>query len=284
MTVRLSERAMRASLRVGTWAANLTDREVTQDTGQRYDAKTGAGRYTKQLVAHKYLRHVTAPISRAQSTHRLLTLPWDDDARILSSAGYQTYTQYMRVARLDIEKAADEFCNGIIKEAIVEAETRLGKMFNADEYPSADEIRKKYYIDVEFSPLPEGGDFRTKLSDNAVKSIVKDIERRERERTKKALAEVFERVAKVTGNMVERLRNPQAKFQDSLVFNVSELANLLPKLNITDDKRLNELQQKMLNDLTAHSPEVLRTDTNVRQKTADKADKILAKVNQYLAA
>jgi hypothetical protein len=144
-------------------------------------------------------------------------------------------------------------------------------------------------VDVEIKPIPEAGDFRTKLADNTLKAITKDIERRTEERIKAAVQNCFERVADVTTKMAERLNayedaeGQQGTFRDSLVYNCVELADLLPSLNITDDPKLTDLAKQLKADLGQHSPEILRSDAKVRKQTAMKAEKLAKKVGAYLA-
>jgi hypothetical protein len=145
---------------------------------------------------------------------------------------------------------------------------------------------------VEIKPVPAAGDFRAELSDAHVKAVTKDIERRTEERLGRAMDDVFERIQDATSKMVEKLRAYKPRvigeanegvFRDSLVYNLRELAELIPALNITNDKRLDELHTRLLADCTKHEPDELREDEKLRRKTADAAEKILAKVNSYLA-
>jgi len=280
---------MLSSLHLSAWSGQAVDRQVTEETAESHNADLkDSGRYSKQLVSKKALRKVLGKIAVTRQTHKLLTLPWDDSARILSAQGYMHYTQQMRLHRLAVEAAAKEFAASFDKH-IKEAKTRLGTMFNKADYPDAGEVAKRYVVDVEIKPIPDAGDFRTKLADNTLKAITKDIERRTQERIENAVKDVFERVVAVTGKMAERLNayedaeGQEGTFRDSLVYNVAQLADLLPSLNIADDKRLDDLAKQLKADLVQHSPEVLRSDAKVRKQTALKAEKLAKKVGQYLA-
>ena len=289
---KLSERAVIAVQHIGCWSGSSHDSDITEEVSEQHNADLkDAGRYSKQLISRKFLRHVSSHAGVARRTHRLLTLPWEDNgSRILSTMGYQAYTEQMRLKRLAFEAAVGEFCQQL-PSYVEEAKKRLGSMFDSADYPVAEVIAKKFYLDVEIKPVPEAGDFRAELSNVSTAAIVKDIERRTDLRLEAAMNDVFERVADVTGKMVERLRaykpanggTVENNFRDSLVYNVKELADLLPSLNITGDKRLDDLQKRLLADLVVHSPEVLKDNDRLRAKTADAAEKILAKVNSYLA-
>lgn len=291
MSMKLNERAMLASLHTGSWSGKLVDREVTDEVADSYKAEKDAGRYSKQIVATRFLRSVNSKIDAARVAHRTLTLPWDDDGtRILSTHGYVQYTEQMRLARLAVEAASEQFLKGM-PEYIAEARTRLGNMFNNEDYPQVSDMKGKFYIDVEIKPLPEAADFRAKLTDVSVKAITKDIEARCDARLRKAMDDIYVRIADVTGKMAEKLKayEPTAgdektknNFRDTLVYNVGKVADLIPVLNITDDPRLTKLHEQLNKELLEHSPEILKADAKVRKRTADAAERIFKKVSQIL--
>src|SRR5882672_3228949 len=274
---KLNERTVLSSLHIGSWSGRSVDHEVTEEVSESHRADPKAsGHYSKQLIAVKFLKPINSKIAVARRTHRILTLPWDDDARILSTIGYQHYTEQMRLHRLGVDAGATEFCKNY-QSFIDEAKIRLGTMYDGEDYPTSEEVRKKFWLDVEIKPVPTAGDFRAELSDASVKAVVHDIENRSNKRLEKAMDDVFNRIIECTGKMAERLRayepaagGDKAKntFKDSLIYNIKELADLLPALNVTGDKRLDDLQAQLLKDLVEHSPEVLRADESKRAKTA----------------
>lgn len=290
--MKLQERALLSALHLGAWSGQAVDRVVTEEVSEAHKSDPkDSGKYSKQLISRKALREVLSKIAVTRQTHKILSLPWDDSSRILSAQGYNRYTQQMRLHRLAVEAAAKKL-GASFPEHVKEAKIRLGTMFNKDDYPDAAEVAKRYYVDVEIKPIPEAGDFRTKLADNTLKVLAKDIEKRTNDRIKLAIQDVFQRVVDVTGKMAEKLngyeeptkgKEATGLFRDSLIYNVNELAELLPSLNIVDDERLDALAKQLKTDLVAHSPEVLRTDSKLRKQTAIKADKIFKKVSSYLA-
>ena len=288
---KLSERCMLVSLSISNWSGMAIDAEVTATTNEEHKASKDAGRYNKRLVASKFFTGISGAHSKARATHRLLTLPWEDDGtRVLATTGYINYQKLMRECKLKAESEVKLFLADSAAY-VREAQTRLGDMFNADDYPDADTLKGKFAFDVEIKPLPEAGDFRAQLSNESTKAIIKDIERRTNERLENAMADVFKRIQEMVQKMAERLREytpskdgqkAQGIIRDSLVYNIHELAEFLPTLNITGDLRIDELRQQLLNELVEHSPEILRADAKVRAQTIAKADKMLKKLKGYL--
>lgn len=293
VALKLADRALLASLHVGMWSGMMTDQEVSEQVSEDYKAEKDAGRYGKRLVASKFLSHVGGKVNVARRSHRILTLPWDDNGtRILSAAGYLHYTETMRLQEQTVKAAAKEFVDQL-PNYIIEAKTRLGNMFNREDYPDAEDLRKKFYIKVELNKIPEGGDFRANLSDDAVKAIAQDIEDRSNQRIETAMQDIYLRVQDVTNKMVERLREYEPKagedapskgvFRDTLVGNINELADLIPTLNITNDPKLDALAKQLKDELVEHSPQVLRTNAKARKQTVDAAERILKKVRAFIA-
>lgn len=292
MTTKLSERALLASLRISSWSGMAVDNEVTDSIHEAHKAGKKAGRYNKRLVHNSFLSGVSGAHSAARATHRLLTLPWEDDgSRVLSAAGYLTYVQKMQACKKQAEAEVKKFLESP-SEYIAEAKVRLGDMFNEDDYPSEAILASKFAFDVEVKGLPESADFRAQLSDSHTKAIIRDIEKRTEERLQKATNDVFNRIRERVEHLRERLKEyspgtddtrTKGIIRDSAITNILELANdVLPVLNITGDQRIEDLRAKLMSDLVEHSPEILRADPAVRKATINKADAILAKVRGYM--
>ena len=289
---RLSERAMLTSLHISSYAGNMFDQQATEEFNESNNAdRKRAGRYNKKLIDPKFLSGVSAAHNNARRLHRLLTLPWDDDGtRILTTAGYLPYTEKMHDCRLKAEDEVKQFIS-TLPDAVKEAKQRLGELFNEDDYPTNDVLKSKFGFDVEIKPVPESGDFRAQLSDAQVKAIVKDIERRADQRLEKAVDDIFNRVKEAVAHLSDRLKayvpakigeKAQGRIHDTTVYNIHELAEMLPILNITNDPRIDQLRQQLTDELVEHSPEILRADTKIRQQTISKADAILKKVQKYM--
>ena len=81
--------------------------------------------------------------------------------------------------------------------------------------------------------------------------------------------------------MMEKLQDKEGIFRDSLVTNIRDLCELIPRLNFTDDARLEELRTQAEKDLAAYDPEDLRKNQFARMETADAAADLLAKMAGY---
>lgn len=292
VSMNLDERALLVKLSIGAWSARKTDREVTMEVAESHKATSDSGYFRKQLFGKEALNQIIKIAGAARASHYTLTLPWNDDgARIITTESYQEYTKVMKVHRRNFQDAVDEFIENYDKY-VKESKQRLGTMFKTEDYPAKELVRGKFTFDVEPAPLPNSRDFRAKVSDAETKAIIRDIERRTKDRLDAAMRDVWERVADVTGKMADKLANykpkegiraPEGIFKDSLVENVRKLAETLPLLNVTNDPKMESLQKELLDQLCAYEADDLRGDAKARAVTAKKAKQIFDKVSRYMA-
>jgi len=288
MTAKLCERAVLTTLRIGVWSGNKTDKEITNEINKKHNADRSAGRYNKQIVGRQFMKAITTEAASARAVHNLLTSPWGrDGTNIITNAMYQKYAEEMHLKRMGIEKAVNDFIGqndqGLPQE---EAKTRLGTMFDLADYPPTTEVKGKFTFDIEISAVPDSESLPKwmGLSEATIKKFKKEIEARTTEKLEAAMRSVYERIAEVLERMVERLRAEDANFRGSLVWNIEELAGVIPSLNIGDDKNLMKLAKEMKEQLCENSPELLRADSNLRRQTADKADALLKRIQCHLKA
>ncbi len=291
MTMRLDERALLVKLTISNWTASKTDKEVTDEVIEDQNAHAGAGRFTKKLFGKDALKQISKAVGQARIAHRTLTLPWEDNGfRIITTDGYQNYSKIMRRSRQVMEENVISFIEGY-GDFVKQAREELGKMFKADDYPTAAEAKLKFNFDVEPMPIPTSQDFRAKVSDSEAKAIAKDIERRQKARLDAAMKDVWERVADATGKMAEKLSGYEPKvglksaegvFKASLVDNVRNLAELLPSLNVNNDPELRRIHKMIMESLVEFDSDELKGDVKKRQATAKAAKQIYAKVSKYL--
>lgn len=292
----LANSAMLASVKIRCWTARKYDRRISDATNEAHNAKADAGRYNKALLGKDALATVTAISTKARTELYARTSPWmDDGPRILTAVGYLPFAREMRALRAEYGVAVSDFVASY-DDFVSEAKSRLGSMFDPADYPSADEVAKRFGFDIVIQPVPQSGDFRVTaagISDVEREAIKADIERRTADAINAAMQDVANRVVEKVGHMVEKLRaytpardtgdKAQGVFRDSLVENVRELADLLPSLNLTNDTRLDAIAARIKAELTFHDADELRDDVNARKLTADAAESILRDVNVFFA-
>ena len=212
------------------------------------------------------------------------TLPWaDNGARILPAANYWAYTQAQRDLKETFAAEVRSFCAGY-REHLAEARSRLNGLFVEADYPDPAEIDLKFAYRTGFSPLPAAEDFRVALGEGEQVHIRAQIETRLNEAAEAAGRDLWERIHKAVSCMRNRLDlyavdpvsgKAEHPFRDSLVENLRDLVELLPRLNMTGDPALETMRRRLAASLCGHDPQDLRDDGALRARTARSAEAIL---------
>jgi hypothetical protein len=277
----LSQKAMLVHLKINQWTARKFDKDATTLVASNYSIDETVGRYNKELVPKKAIRKIQKAVSALRAYHYDNTLPWGDNTRLLPAANYMAYTAEVRNLKSDFEAAVAEFVANY-QNYITEAQNRLGALFNYQEYPGISQIAGLYGVDVQINPLPEVEDFRVMLQEDDVKQIKKDIEDRMSKAQEDAMLSLWQRLYDTVSNMAKRLSDTDSTFHDTLVSNISDLVNLLPRLNIANDAGLEQMRQEIHDKLCVYSPKELRKDGIVRTQVAQDATKILEDMAGYM--
>jgi len=230
------------------------------------------------------LKEIQVAVSAARTFHMEQTLPWGENGeRLLPSRNYNDYSRRMRELKEDFDRAVDAFVTNY-PEVIFEAKRTLGGLFRRGDYPDREEVRDKFAFRTVISPVPLADDFRVSLASDEVSAIQREIEQRLAQSNAAATADLWKRLYEVVEHMVERLSDPDAIFRDSLIGNMVKLTELLPKLNLYDDPRLETMRRRIEASLCSYSPDQLRKDKTVRKQAATDAWDVLTDMAGYMEA
>lgn len=288
----LTEKAMLAGLNIAQWSARKHDKRVSDKVARDHETSADAGRYNKTLIAKDALGEISSLANEARSHHYTNTLPWGDNGvRILPAANYWDYVQAQRVYKERFGAAVHAFSDNY-PDYVAEAQCRLKKLFNHGDYPLPDELAAKFHYEIAFSPLPDANDFRVSLGENEETHIRAEIERRMTRATEAAMRDLWQRVFDAVSHMRDRLGRydvdpagrVQNPFRDTLVGNLRDLAELLPKLNVLGDPALDDMRRRLVSSLCVHDAQDLRDDASLRRDVARGADEILADMAGYVGA
>jgi hypothetical protein len=279
----LSRKATLVAVVARVWTARKLDRKVTDKVNREHHASADAGRFNKLLVNAKHLEKITAIVGKARKLHYAMTKAWADDGlRILPNVLHQKFGNEFRLLKREFEPAVDEFCRDYPR-FVEERERALGDMFNAADYPSPEEIRSKFELDVKTFPVPEADDFRSDVLDaDTIADIKRELEVTSENVLQGAMSDTVKQMVDVVSHMNEKLKTYGTSadgkknfFTDSLVGNVRELAELLPAFNFTNDPALTAVANRIKAELCVEEAETLRKSETVRESVQKSADDIL---------
>ena len=101
-------------------------------------------------------------------------------------------------------------------------------------------------------------------------------------RSRRGTEDLWVRLKDVVSHMVERLKEPESRFHASLVTNVFELVDLLPRLNVNQDEELNRFAEEIKDRLCGFTARDLKKNEILRVATANDAAQILTEMDAVL--
>lgn len=285
-------RAMLIAVTVHRWKPRVTDDEVGAKIAKDYNASATVGNYRKRLFPKETFFDTASVENEIRREFWERTLPWSDDTgRILQNIGFKAFMEKMHelTNKFDAEWKKVLPDQAAYDKLKAKAKAEFGSLYDETLYPSFEDACKKFGVEIRVNPIHAGEDFRVDLAEVEVERIRRDIDERAAQTIENAMKEVWGRLRDVVEKMVNRLNaykvNAEGKventFRDSLVTNISDLLDLLPSLNVTQNPALVEFEKEIRKSLVAHPAEVLRDDEKIRKSVAVQAQTILDKMAAY---
>ena len=254
----LKEKAMLVSLSLSTWSGRKYDRVATQEVIEKHSAPPDAGRFNKLLVSKTYLDPITTAVSALRTGHYDRTLPWADDGwRLLPATGFFAYTEMVRKGREKLnESTASLFASWDV--IIEDRKSHLNGLFDPRDYPALDMLRSKYAVSINYMPVPEGGDIRVDLDPSDVEAIRRQVDISVGDRLKDAHLSLWQRVYDVVDHFAAVMSEPGKRFHASTIANIRSVCEIVPKLNLSQDKQLDKIVSDISQTLAKYEPDDLR--------------------------
>ncbi|OQP65454.1 hypothetical protein A3860_17470 [Niastella vici] len=276
----LSKKVIVFNLTIKMWSAKKMDKKVTKEVEENHNAKD-AGRFNKILIAKDGLSKLNSIAKEARDYHYEQTLPWTDNGgRILPATNYYEYINKQMEFKEKFEKAVDDFI-AVYPALKADAQLFLNTMFSEADYPSVSKLREKFDFTTEPTPIAQLDDIRISVSQQEVDRLKQEVEKNIYKKIADSTKDMWNRIREAVEHMYQRLSDKDAKFKKSLVENVRDLVDLLPRLNFTDDPDINDAiddMKKLLID-----PDELRTNQIRRNETARNAKELLNKISDFVS-
>ena len=267
-------------LNISVWTARKHDkaasREVKFDKGAHSD---DAARVNKNLMAGMAnLKKVTDFVASTRSNFYTMTLPWSDSGqRLIPMAQFFELKQWINTQEIEFNSIVGEFLREY--PTLISAHAfQLGALFNRNEYPSVDEIRHKFGFRVGFLPLPQAGDFRVDATTEVINEMEEQYKETLNTRIQQVNEDLWERLHSTIKHMADRMGvgadGKKNIFRDSMVDNAVDLCDLLKRLNITNDQKLEKARASLESALLGVDATELRKE-GAREEMAIKLDSIL---------
>lgn len=254
------------------WTARKFDKQLTAEVNTNHGTDN-AGRFHKILIAEEAIKKVQRAATAARKFHEQETTPYIyKGAALLASKNYFHYTHEMQKHQSAFLEAAQEVIDnyGALR---AQAQIDLKGAFNSEDYPA--DVSSKYKISFRFAPVPQSGHLIVDIQAATLADLQADIDAQISEAAQANTDEVRERIEKVIKHAADTLKNPDKSFHKTLLSNIAELAEVIPRICITSSPEIDALADELKAYGTGYNADELRELPLIRKQAADDAAAIL---------
>jgi hypothetical protein len=281
----ISDKAMLICLHITMWTARKFDKRVSEEVAHSHEANTNAGRYNKHLLdqAEKLEELRTLGGQIRQYFYRV-TLPWSDEGyRLLPSHLYFEFTKQMGEFKTAYEQLVREFLDAYptYRE---QARSSLGLLYRDSDYPDWSKLTEKFDLTTDILPIPCGEDFRVTLGEEEKARVAREIDQQVKQSLTRATSELWSRLMQAVAHLAAQLERPKARLHTSTLRNVTEIADLVPRLNVANDEELTALALETNSQLASFTRQDLADHPATRARAAGLANELAAKIKHAMKA
>lgn len=278
----IASSAVLIDLSISTWTGRKLDKRASNDVTAQNNAAKGVANVHKKLLGDcAELDAVQKFAANARNAHYAMTMPWSDlGMRLCPTKKYidaNGYERTMTQLQTEFARLTEAFLNAYDWE-IQNAQLKLGALFSSEDYPSRDSLAAKFKFRFVAIPLPDAGDWRLDIGNEAAASMREQYEKFYGDQLREAMADVWKRAHEALTKMSERLDyaddTTKKVFRDTLVTNVQEIVDLLDTMNITADPAMTEAHQRLDAAMQGITPDALREDAYLRAQTKRQVDDV----------
>jgi hypothetical protein len=198
---------------------------------------------------HKSVKQVVAASQRVREVAYRYSMPWGDDkSRLLPVKTADEFRSKVAIALAERQEAIEQYI--LDYPALVSASERdLGELFDRSQYPTLNQVRDLFTAKVAYWPIPESNNFIADISEAASKEAKESIENEIEQRLLEATYDMVRRAKEVVVAFVDKLENfkvdengkSQTIFRDSIVDNIRDTAQLIERMNLTDNPQIKKV-------------------------------------------
>ena len=151
----------------------------------------------------------------------------------------------------EFHRLVDEFLTAYDKtiENAAELQVKLGAMWNADEYPTRAALEDKFGFRINYVPLPDSGDFRLDIGNEAMAQIKTQYEEHYTTAVNAAMKDIWQKLHDNLTTLARQLgvneEGKGNKLYDTVFDRALELTDMLGTCNVTGDSQMEAMRQRL---------------------------------------
>jgi len=280
----LKNKAMKITLNRRKLNRNAIDKDISIEVkDMKGVTENGALRVNKSLFSKQATDTYMKLYNEASKYYYRCTTPWDNNGwRLLSVDMFEEFTKRFKKFTMDYRSAVVDFINQV-ESHVEEAKGILGSAFKIEDYKfisangSVDRqmLEDCFELSLEFDVITAGEDIRCELTEADRDAIAEQVNKASLAKFARTQEAIAKQLVDCIGALHERLSGSDNVFRDTLIGNLEDLCDLVPRMNIAGDEAMNKLAQDAKRDLCSWDPQTLRTNEEVREAVSKRADNLL---------
>lgn len=285
--ISLASSAMLVDPRVTVWTGTKQDSEISDEVTTAKKADRDSGRFVKHLLAN-------CPEHKRCMNYRQIVYNWAqkrsyDWAGSLRLLPIVDYPKFM-AEYAHHEKTFYEHVDNFIKAYPTIISNRafaLGDMFCREDYPTVEEVRSKFTINLYRSEVPTG-DYRVAITQDAMDDLTTTYERQARSLVETVLTKQKEQLVEIMQTLAENcvvetvsengeLKVKRKKLYESTLTRAQELCDTFREFNLTGDDELEQVRYELERALNGVTIDKLRDHDTTRTRVHEDLTDILSK-------
>jgi len=277
----IASSAMLVEFSVSTWTARKKDRKATSDVAERNNlASKELTNVTKKLIDCEELSAVVKFGANARNIHYSMTMPWSDmGQRIVTTQQYFKYHEVMTELQQEFDRLTQAFLE-VYDYEVTEMQLKLGDMWNRDEYPTADAIRDRFRMRISYMPLPDAGDWRIDIQNEAQQQLTQQYEQYYNNQIQTAMNDLWHKLHDNLTTLVRQLDydadGKRNRVYDTVFDRAHELVEMLSTCNVTGDSQIEAMRQRLDTALYGLTADAVKRDDTLRDTAREKVKDAIA--------
>ena len=274
----ISSSSMLVELGIGVWTGRKQDKRASEEVVAANNADKGVARVTKSLLGNcDELDALVKFAANVRNIHYNSTLPWSDmGPRLLPTPRYFAYHKNMGALQAEFFRMVDDFIAAYDLE-VAAAQAKLGDLFDVREYPTAEELRSKFSFRFNYIPLPDAGDWRLDIANEALASLQDQYSQHYQTQLTSAMNDIWKRLYETLNTLSRQLSDKTEdgktpRIYASVFERMQEVLDLMETCNMTGDMQMQLMQRKLAAAFRGVSAEAVKDDAYLRRDTKQAID------------
>jgi F0F1-type ATP synthase membrane subunit b/b' len=278
---------MLVDTRVTVWTGTKQDSEISDEVTAAKKADPESGRFVKHLLAncpeHKRCMNYRQIVYNWMQKR---TYDWAGSTRILPIVDYPKFMKEYEQHEAKFHELVDEFVKAYPIIVSNRAFT-MGDMFRKEDYPTAEEVRDKFTINLYRAEVPTG-DFRCNITSDLADDLSTHYERQAKQLVEGILVQQKEQLVEIMKTLAENcavetvsengvLKVKRKKLYESTLTRAQELCETFRSFNLTADSELEQMRDEFARVVSNVTIDKLRDNDAARVVVQEEVTDILSK-------